>query len=55
MSVPLIVLGALSAVGGLINLPIHPDLDFLDRWLSPVFASRLFQHHWGLGAYGPSR
>jgi NADH-quinone oxidoreductase subunit L len=49
MSVPLIVLGALSAVGGLINLPIHPDLDFLDRWLSPVFASRLFQHHWGLG------
>jgi len=49
MSLPLVVLGALSALGGLINLPIHPDLDFLDRWLSPVFASRLFQHHWGLG------
>ena len=48
MSVPLVVLGALSVLGGLINLPIHPDLDFLDRWLSPVFASRLFQHHWGL-------
>ena len=49
MSLPLVVLGALSALGGLINLPIHPDLDFLDRWLSPVFASRLLQHHWGIG------
>jgi len=49
MSLPLVVLGALSALGGLINLPIHPDFDFLDRWLSPVFASRLFQHHFGLG------
>ncbi len=49
MSMPLVVLGALSAVGGLINLPIHPDFDFLDRWLSPVFASRLFTHQWGIG------
>lgn len=49
MSLPLVVLGCLSAVGGLINLPIHPDFDFLDRWLSPVFASRLFAHQWGLG------
>jgi NADH-quinone oxidoreductase subunit L len=48
MSLPLVVLGALSALGGLINLPIHPDFDFLDRWLSPVFASRLFHHHFGL-------
>jgi NADH-quinone oxidoreductase subunit L len=49
MSLPLVVLGGLSALGGLINLPIHPDFDFLDRWLSPVFASRLFEHHFGLG------
>jgi NADH-quinone oxidoreductase subunit L len=49
MSLPLVVLGALSALGGLINLPIHPDFDFLERWLSPVFASRLFEHHFGLG------
>ena len=49
MSLPLVVLGSLSAVGVPINLPIHPDLDFLYRWLSPVFASRLLQHHWGLG------
>jgi NADH-quinone oxidoreductase subunit L len=49
MSLPLVVLGALSAIGGLVNLPIHPSFDFLDRWLSPVFASRLFEHHWGLG------
>ena len=49
MSLPLVVLGALSGLGGLINLPIHPSFDFLDRWLSPVFASRLFDHHFGLG------
>jgi NADH-quinone oxidoreductase subunit L len=49
MSLPLVVLGALSAVGGLINLPIHPDFDFLERWLSPVFATRLFTHQWSLG------
>jgi len=49
MSLPLLVLGVLSALGGLINLPIHPDLDFLDRWLHPVFAARLFQHQWSLG------
>jgi NADH-quinone oxidoreductase subunit L len=48
MSLPLVVLGALSALGGLINLPIRPDLDFLDRWLTPVFGSRLLQHHWGV-------
>ncbi len=36
MSVPLVVLGTLSALGGLINLPFHPYLDFLDRWLDPV-------------------
>jgi NADH-quinone oxidoreductase subunit L len=49
MSLPLVVLGLLSALGGLINLPVHPDLDFLDRWLHPVFAARLFQHQWSLG------
>jgi NADH-quinone oxidoreductase subunit L len=49
MSLPLVVLGALSAIGGLINLPIHPTLDFLDRWLSPIFGSRLLQHHWSVG------
>jgi NADH-quinone oxidoreductase subunit L len=49
MSLPLVVLGVLSAFGGLINLPIHPDLDFLDRWLKPVFDSRLFEHQWSLG------
>jgi NADH-quinone oxidoreductase subunit L len=49
MSVPLVVLGVLSALAGLINLPIHPDWDFLDRWLRPVFASRLVEHQWGIG------
>jgi NADH-quinone oxidoreductase subunit L len=49
MSLPLVVLGTLSALGGLVNLPFHPDFDFLERWLNPVFASRLFAHHWSLG------
>ena len=29
--------------------PFHPTFDFLDRWLSPVFGSRLLQHHCELG------
>ncbi|MGD1011757.1 MAG: NADH-quinone oxidoreductase subunit L [Acidimicrobiales bacterium] len=49
MSLPLVVLGALSALGGLINLPFHPTFDFLDKWLGPVFATRLLQHQWSLG------
>jgi NADH-quinone oxidoreductase subunit L len=49
MSFPLVVLGALSALGGLINLPFHPTFDFLDKWLNPVFASRVLQHHWSVG------
>jgi len=49
MSLPLVVLGVLSVLGGLINLPFHPNLDFLDRWLSPVFDSRLLAHQWGIG------
>ena len=54
MSLPLVVLGALSAIGGLVNLPFHPDFDFLERWLSPVFVS-VFSDHWEpRGACGAS-
>jgi NADH-quinone oxidoreductase subunit L len=35
MAGPLVVLGALSVVGGALNLPVH-KLDFLTRWLDPV-------------------
>jgi NADH-quinone oxidoreductase subunit L len=35
MAVPLVVLGALSVVGGVINLPFG-KWDFLARWLAPV-------------------
>jgi NADH-quinone oxidoreductase subunit L len=35
MRIPLIVLGLLSVVGGVINLPVH-NWDFLARWLDPV-------------------
>jgi len=53
MSLPLIVLGVLSALGGLIDLPFHPTLDFLDRWLAPIFDGRLLYHRWGLaGEWG---
>jgi NADH-quinone oxidoreductase subunit L len=38
MALPLVVLALLSAVGGLINLPFtRAKLDFLTRWLEPVF------------------
>ena len=36
MLVPIVVLAFLSAIGGLLNLPIH-GLEFLGEWLEPVF------------------
>ncbi len=38
MRLPVVVLAALAAVAGLLNLPFHPDLPFLSRWLAPVVA-----------------
>src|SRR5262249_5237722 len=39
MTFPLIVLAFLSLVGGVIDLPFaNAHLDFLTRWLEPVFA-----------------
>jgi len=40
MKFPLLVLGALAAVGGIINLP-WGKLDFLTRWLEPVFPAAI--------------
>jgi NADH-quinone oxidoreductase subunit L len=40
MKLPLQVLSVLAVLGGLLNLPIHP-IDFLSRWLAPVFGSNL--------------
>ncbi len=40
MKVPLIVLGTLAAIGGLVNLP-WGKLDFLTRWLEPVFPAAI--------------
>jgi NADH-quinone oxidoreductase subunit L len=38
MTLPLVALAFLSTVGGLINLPfVNQELDFLARWLEPVF------------------
>jgi NADH-quinone oxidoreductase subunit L len=45
MTVPLVVLGVCSVLGGLINLPFHPTLVFLERWLDPVVSRSLFNHH----------
>jgi NADH-quinone oxidoreductase subunit L len=36
MTVPLIVLSIGGLLGGLLNLPFTPDLQFLSRWLEPV-------------------
>ncbi len=41
MGAPLVVLAALSLVGGLVNLPFHPNLVFLSHWLGPVFGRAL--------------
>jgi len=40
MAVPLVVLGALAAVGGIIDLP-WGKWDFLTRWLAPVFPATI--------------
>ncbi len=40
MAVPLVVLGALAAVGGIIDLP-WGKFDFLTRWLAPVFPATI--------------
>ena len=40
MKFPLIVLGALACIGGLINLP-WGKFDFLTRWLAPVFPAAI--------------
>ncbi|MGE0794505.1 MAG: NADH-quinone oxidoreductase subunit L, partial [Acidimicrobiia bacterium] len=36
MTLPLVVLAVLAAVGGGLNLPLHHDLHFLADWLHPV-------------------
>jgi NADH-quinone oxidoreductase subunit L len=42
MAVPLVLLAALSAAGGVLNLPFG-KLDFLERWLDPVVGERLHE------------
>ena len=49
MTLPLVVLAFFSVFGGLINLPFHPSLVFLERWLSPVVGPYLFNNHAGAG------
>ncbi|MFN2606851.1 MAG: NADH-quinone oxidoreductase subunit L [Acidimicrobiales bacterium] len=42
MAFPLVVLAALAALGGLLNLPFG-RWDFLERWLAPVVGERLHE------------
>ncbi|HUZ21766.1 MAG TPA: NADH-quinone oxidoreductase subunit L [Acidimicrobiales bacterium] len=49
MRLPLIVLAGLSVLGGFIDLPFHPNLDLLERWLNPVVGGTLLVHHFGVG------
>jgi NADH-quinone oxidoreductase subunit L len=46
MTFPLIVLAALALLGGLVNLPFHPNLVFLERWLNPVVGASGRQLHY---------
>jgi NADH-quinone oxidoreductase subunit L len=43
MTVPLVVLAVLAAVGGGLNLPISEKTEFLRRWLEPVFGTRVHE------------
>ena len=45
MTLPLIVLSVAAVFGGLLNLPFHPHLVFLERWLSPVDGPSLADPH----------
>jgi NADH-quinone oxidoreductase subunit L len=50
MALPLMVLAALTVVGGLLNLPFR-GITYLDRWLEPVFADahKLKENTFALG------
>ena len=39
------MLSVAAVVGGLLNLPFHPNLVFLERWLSPVVGANLADPH----------
>jgi NADH-quinone oxidoreductase subunit L len=42
MTLPLVALAGLSAIGGVLNLP-WPSSEFLEKWLHPVFGERLHE------------
>ena len=50
MTLPLVVLSVASLFAGLIDLPFHPHLVYLERWLNPVVGAILFTHHESLAA-----
>jgi len=50
MTFPLVVLSVCSVFGGLIDIPWHPHLDFLARWLAPVVGANELVHHETSGA-----
>jgi NADH-quinone oxidoreductase subunit L len=50
MTFPLVALAALSLIGGGLNLPFKSaKIDFLERWLGPVFGERLHEVAAGAG------
>ncbi len=46
MTIPLVVLAVLSALGGLLNLPFNENTELLNKWLEPVVGAN--QVHLGL-------
>ena len=61
MTLPLVVLAVLSAIGELLNLPFTADLQFLEHWLEPVVEGneaahrRDHRHQGGAGRRGGDR
>jgi NADH-quinone oxidoreductase subunit L len=39
MTAPLVILAGLAIVGGIIQIPLHEDLHFLEEWLHPVISN----------------
>ena len=44
MTVPLVVLAVLAALGGFLNLPFSKSMMFLEHWLEPSFGHALHPH-----------
>ena len=49
MRFPLVALAVLAGFGGFVNLPFHPQWNFLGRFLAPVFQGTIYHQNVGVG------